>query len=311
MPKVNEQKNGENRPTVSIIMNCKNGERFLESAIRSVYEQTFDDWELIFWDNVSTDDSATIAQSFDSRVKYHLSDTNECLGDARRQALKRACGKYVTFLDTDDLYPRDRLSIQVASMEAHGAVFSYGGVEIIDSVGKPLRQLIPRNQSGDLLACLLKKYEVNMQTVMISRDLVTADEYQIDAGLGYSPDYNLFMKIAKDHPLQVEKKILAKYRVYPQSLSRQKLRDVAVEMKITLDHISKSASVTPACAKALKYAYCKLHYYDAIFLVSDRRYKDALAELTKIKFRSLQFFVSYFLVLCRLPPNLLLRIWRR
>ena len=108
-------------------------------------------------------------------------------------------------------------------MEATGAVFSYGGVKIIDSVGRRVRELIPDSRIGDQLARLLVKYDINMQTVMIKRSLLVKGGYEIDAGLGYSPDYNLFMKIAADHPLQVEKQILAHYRVYPQSLSRQKL----------------------------------------------------------------------------------------
>ena len=174
-----------------------------------------------------------------------------------------------------------------------------------------LGELIPDSRSGDQLARLLVKYDINMQTVMIKRSLLVKGGYEIDAGLGYSPDYNLFMKIAADHPLQVEKQILAHYRVYPQSLSRQKLKDVAVEMKITLEHIANSASLTRSRANALKYAYSKLHYYDAIFFVSEKRYDDALSELTKIKFLSLQFWVSYLLVLCRLPSNFLLRVWRR
>ena len=99
-----QQTKGEDRPTVSIIMNCMNGERYLQSAINSIYQQNFDDWELIFWDNLSTDSSAEIAKQFDHRLKYFLGDRRQCLGDARSQALKRARGKYITFLDTDDLY---------------------------------------------------------------------------------------------------------------------------------------------------------------------------------------------------------------
>ena len=52
-------------PTVSVIINCFNGEKYLHEAINSIYRQTYQDWEIIFWDNQSTDDSAKIAQSFD------------------------------------------------------------------------------------------------------------------------------------------------------------------------------------------------------------------------------------------------------
>ena len=57
-------------PLVSVIINCYNGERFLKEAIDSVYAQTFSDWEIILWDNASTDNTAEIAMSYDDRLKY-------------------------------------------------------------------------------------------------------------------------------------------------------------------------------------------------------------------------------------------------
>ena len=55
-------------PLVTIIINCFNGESYLKEAIESVYEQTYDNWEIIFWDNCSTDDSSYIAKSFDNNL---------------------------------------------------------------------------------------------------------------------------------------------------------------------------------------------------------------------------------------------------
>ena len=64
------------KPLVSIIMNCYNSERFLKEAIDSVYAQTYSNWEIIFWDNASTDDSATIANSYDERLKYYFASNS-------------------------------------------------------------------------------------------------------------------------------------------------------------------------------------------------------------------------------------------
>ena len=62
----------EEKPLVSIIMNCYNGDHFLREAIESVYRQTYLNWEIIFWDNASIDNSANIAKSYDDRIKYYL-----------------------------------------------------------------------------------------------------------------------------------------------------------------------------------------------------------------------------------------------
>ena len=91
-------------PLVSIIMNCYNSDRFLNEAIDSVYSQTYQNWEIIFWDNASTDTSAIIAKSYDERVKYHFESKTTSLGKARNLAVKKASGKYIAFLDCDDLW---------------------------------------------------------------------------------------------------------------------------------------------------------------------------------------------------------------
>ena len=75
----------DSSPEVSIIMNCYNGEEFLEQAITSVINQSFTNWEIIFWDNLSSDQSKNIFQSFnDSRLKYHLAQTHTPLYEANR-----------------------------------------------------------------------------------------------------------------------------------------------------------------------------------------------------------------------------------
>ena len=89
-------------PLVSIIMNCFNGEEFLCEAIDSVYAQSYTNWEIIFWDNASTDQTASIAKSYDKKLKYFRTSKTTSLGEARVAATKKARGKYLAFLDVDD-----------------------------------------------------------------------------------------------------------------------------------------------------------------------------------------------------------------
>ena len=102
------------RPVVSIIMNCHNGQKFLSDAIQSVINQSFKNWELIFWDNSSSDNSRSILKSFsDKRIKYFFSNKFCNLYEARNLAVKECKGKYITFLDTDDLWLKDKLDEQI------------------------------------------------------------------------------------------------------------------------------------------------------------------------------------------------------
>ena len=64
-------------PLISVIMNCYNGEAFLKNAIDSVYAQTYKNWEIIFWDNASTDTSADIALSYDKKINYFKDVANQ------------------------------------------------------------------------------------------------------------------------------------------------------------------------------------------------------------------------------------------
>ena len=78
----------KSKSLVSIIMNCYNGQRFLKEAIDSVYQQTYHDWEIIFWDNASDDDSAKVAKSYDKKLKYDLRYNNEREEDLVEKAVQ-------------------------------------------------------------------------------------------------------------------------------------------------------------------------------------------------------------------------------
>ena len=93
-----------NMVAVSVIINCYNGEKFLEKAINSIYAQTFSDWEIIFFDNKSSDRSASIAKKFDRKLKYYCATKHISLGEARNEAILLCSGKWVCFLDVDDVF---------------------------------------------------------------------------------------------------------------------------------------------------------------------------------------------------------------
>lgn len=90
--------------TFSVIINCFNGEKFLKQAIESVYSQTYLDWEIILWDNASTDKTAQIATSYDQKLRYFRSEETLPLGAARNRAISQAKGEYLAFLDADDYW---------------------------------------------------------------------------------------------------------------------------------------------------------------------------------------------------------------
>ena len=114
-------------PLISVIMNCYNGEKFLNEAIQSILDQTYQNWELIFCDNQSNDKSKEIFNNYeDPRLKYFYATEHTSLYKARNLAIEKSNGDFISFLDTDDLWDAKKLELQISYFkdENVGLVFS-------------------------------------------------------------------------------------------------------------------------------------------------------------------------------------------
>ena len=99
---------------VSVIMTCHNGELYLKKALDSLLQQTYSEWELIFYDNCSTDSSFKIIKNYkDSRIKYFKSNNLVNLGTVRKLAMEKCKGSFVAFLDVDDYWSNNKLKRQI------------------------------------------------------------------------------------------------------------------------------------------------------------------------------------------------------
>lgn len=117
-----------NNELVSIIMPAYNAEKYIEEAIESVIKQTYENWELLIVDDGSADSTVALVQKFvakDSRIKLiHLSK-NCGVANARNVAIENAQGRYLAFLDSDDLWLAEKLEKQISFMQKNGYVFTF------------------------------------------------------------------------------------------------------------------------------------------------------------------------------------------
>ena len=98
--------------------------------------QDFEDWELIVWDNRSTDETSQIIRSFrDSRIKYYVASVHTTLGEARNLALEKCRGELIAFLDSDDLWLPHKLSSQIPIFDNQEIGFVYSDTEIFNDEG--------------------------------------------------------------------------------------------------------------------------------------------------------------------------------
>ena len=252
-------------PLVGIVMNCYNSDKYLQEAIDSIYNQSYSNWEIVFWDNASTDNSASIVKSYDERIKYYLAPETTPLGEARNLALKKASGQYIAFLDCDDIYLPDKLEQQVKLMQDKDYAMCYGSVAVIDENGKEIKKNIVKNKSGNVFSSLLRRYEINMQTVMLKRDFIVSNQLAFNTNMSYCPDHNLFMIIASKVDVGVITDVVAKYRIVGNSLSKKTIDIAPQEYRLTLDEISKgNPTLRQQLSNDFDFAYNKAKYYEVV-----------------------------------------------
>ena len=123
---------------VSIIMPSFNTASYIAESIESVLHQTYTDWELIVVDDCSTDNTDEVMEGYleDKRIRYFKNDKNSGAAVSRNKALREAKGKWIAFLDSDDLWNPDKLDKQIRFMENNNYHFSYTNYSEIDSEGK-------------------------------------------------------------------------------------------------------------------------------------------------------------------------------
>ena len=194
---------------VSIIMPSYNTAGFIAKSIESVLRQSYSDWELIIVDDCSTDDTDAVVATFtDERIRYFKNECNSGAAVSRNRALREAKGKWIAFLDSDDLWMPEKLEEQVAFMERNGYRFSYTEYAEIDEDGKPNGRTIsgPRRitKRGFFNFCW-----PGCLTVMYDREAVGTIQI---ADVKKNNDYAMWLRVCRKADCYLLKKRLALYR---------------------------------------------------------------------------------------------------
>ncbi|UNH26579.1 glycosyltransferase [Moellerella wisconsensis] len=140
---------------VSIIMPCYNASHYIKDSINSVLNQTYQNFELIIIDDLSTDDSINIINSYsDSRIKLIQLTQNSGAGIARNTGIEAAQGRFIAFLDSDDLWRQNKLEVQLEYMKKGQYPLTYTQYQKFSQLGKG-KLVIPPNTVtyNELLYC--------------------------------------------------------------------------------------------------------------------------------------------------------------
>lgn len=159
---------------VSVITASYNASRFIEETIKSVLDQTYDNLELIIVDDCSTDNTEEIVKKYmklDSRVKFYKLEKNSGAAVVRNTALEKAKGRFIAFLDSDDVWDREKLEKQINFMKNNNYGFSFTSYRLINENGLLLNKEV-RVPSQIKYEQLLKNTIIGCLTVIIDKDII-------------------------------------------------------------------------------------------------------------------------------------------
>lgn len=242
------------RPLVSVVIPCFNQVRYLRDAIESVVKQSYTRHEIVVVDDGSTDDSARIPLEY-SEIKL-ICQNNRGLSAARNAGLAASVGEYVVFLDADDRLLPEALESAVACIEAQPeCAFVYGRYELIGVDGEPLSSSPVRRTIGDYYLDLLRYNYIGMHaTVMYRRSLLEAVG-GFNTSLRACEDYDLFLRIARLHPIRAHDGVVAQYRQHGANMSRNAglmLKSSLFVLRSQQKHIRRDKEVLKAYRQGLE-----------------------------------------------------------
>jgi glycosyltransferase involved in cell wall biosynthesis len=208
---------------VSVIMPSYNCGCFVEETIRSVQGQTYKNWEIIFVDDCSSDDTipkVSAMKEQDDRIHLYQNVKNSGAAVSRNVALKEAKGRWIAFLDSDDLWKPEKLEHQIRFMEENGYNFSCTERDVIDENSNPVGQYITGpdviTKAGMRrycwVGCLTVMYDANVMGVLQIADLKKNN------------DYAIWLKAIKKADCYLLKENLASYRQRRGSISHDSMK---------------------------------------------------------------------------------------
>lgn len=224
-------------PIFSVIVNCRNSERFLEQCLESIKKQTHTDYEVIIWDNKSNDRTFEIASLFqesDNRFLVYKGDAPLKLGEARNMAIQKARGRFIAFLDSDDLWDPNFLADHSGILQnTSEKVFGIGNVLEINSEFKLIDSCIHHNfEKISTLPDIIFKRLLKGNTIYFSTLVLPSSFFKEQKGFKsdyvQAEDYELLLRASRE--LKCYKTGLAYYRIHESNATSTQQEELFLEL---------------------------------------------------------------------------------
>lgn len=273
-----------NKKKVSIIMNCHNGEKFLEQSINSVISQSYENWEIIFFDNCSTDKSKNICLKFnDKRIRYFKSKKMIKLGLARKIALSKAVGDFIAFLDVDDLWKKNKLNHQLKYLKKKEVGFSISNSIFFNKENSKYFYDEKKKFKKRVFNDLIKNYFISFDTVIIKKEFLNKLDHNIDERFNVIHDMDLLIRLSRECEMSYVPLALSKWRMTVESDSYNKFKQIINEKKIFIKKISKKYKKNENFINSKIKFMDILYRQEILFFLSKRKFLKVLKLIPKLK----------------------------
>lgn len=259
----------EFQPLVSVIINCFNGETYLREAIDSVVTQTYTNWEIVFWDNQSTDFTADIVKSYrDERIKYYYAPEHTSLGEARNLAIEKANGWYINFLDADDVWLPSKLEKQISLLEPGVSEVIYTRFDIKFEGGNDsdsdmwkyyqrVKQYRPNPKLSTYENLLYRNWMI-FSSVLFNKELFLSIG-GVNPQFKQNEDYEILLKFSLKTNIRCVEEELVYYRIHAFNNSSKNGMSYIVENRMIFSNLPDSKVLRNA--KSLNEVRCAIFYF--------------------------------------------------
>jgi len=288
-------------------MNCYNGQEYLREALNSVLEQTYQNWELIFWDNCSNDRSSSIFEEFnDNRFKYFLANKHTTLYQARNLAIQKSKGSFVAFLDTDDMWLPNKLEKQIPLFDDNSVGLVYGNCWLLNRKNIIKKKKIfskKKLSKGNITKSLLNDYKIALLTIVIRKAFLNDITNVFNSKYDLLADFDFSVNFSLKHKFDCIQDPIAIYRRHEFQLSRKSFDKQVKQLESWIAEIKLNSKTNSFNLSSIEN---KIKYMKVLKVIYEKKLFKSLSWIYKYPLSLNKIKLIAILIL----PNYILRFFR-
>ena len=268
------------KPEISIIVNCLNGEKFVRRCLRSILKQTYKNFEVIFWDNNSSDNSLHEVKKFKSRkIRIFKSKNTYKLYNARNKAISKCFGKYICFLDIDDTWEIDKLEKQLKAISTRNVDLVYTNYLIVRGKSKLLFNKNIDNKN--IVKLILIRNPISISTILVKKKSLNKVN-NFNKNYEIIGDFDFYYKFCKKFKTYYIDEPLVKYNIHGDNYSilKEDLRITEMNNWLIKNGRDKFAK---KYLNEFQFVRDKNIYMKIVIILRNKRNTPVIKEIFKIK----------------------------